>query len=236
MPTSAHTDGSGTGVTQTSSIAGHLFYLCAGCPQPAGNGSAAPLPAGSFRVSSAAALARAVLFIGGKGVSAGATLPIGTTLWTARGPRWTHLRQLLQLIGCQDFLHLDLHLGLQIRHLFQLVGGQFQYLLCARGQHVKPWATETAGTTFGWWRTLSVAGWGAVLCRQQAGRSAECQREQDYFRFHDVMWLLCFFPRPPSACLDAEMIPVGARKECRSNADVRMTSLIFITPVYANEP
>jgi hypothetical protein len=42
----------------------------------------------------------------------------------------------------------------------------------------------------------------AVLRCEEARRSAQCQREEDDFRVHDVLCVYCWFPAP-AVCTDS---------------------------------
>ena len=74
------------------------------------------------------------------------------------------------------------------------------------------WATWTTWTTFAGGRTLSVGALVPVLRREQARRCAQCQREEDDFCFHSVLWLWLFSGARRLHRLNAVNCPVGAQK------------------------
>ena len=77
-------------------------------------------------------------------------------------------------------------------------------------------AAGTTGATFTPRRPGTV-GWRiAVLRSEQACRGTECQREEEDFCFHVVMWLLLFPCARRLHRVDAVECPVGAQKELPS--------------------
>ena len=136
------------------------------------------------------------------------TLTAGTALstGTALALRRAHLFHLLELLGCQVLLDLGLHLSFQVRHLFHLIGGQVQLLLGARRQQVKSalsaLSAGATGAALTSWGTLPARGLITVLRCEEARGSAQCQREEDDFRFHDVFCVYCVFPAP-AVCIDS---------------------------------
>ena len=80
---------------------------------------------------SAATLARAELLFLGRTLRFGLAITTTRAALTARtaparaawAPRWPHLLQLFELLGCQDLLELRLYLSFQGRHLLLLILG-----------------------------------------------------------------------------------------------------------------
>lgn len=139
---------------------------------------------------SARAAARTALVT--TGTAALATLAALAT----RTSRRMHLGQLFHLIRGQNGRKFDLRLGFQGGDLCLLFICQIQSLRRPGRQEVET-TTSAVRAMFGGGRLLTVRRGRAVLGGEEAGGSAESQREEHYFGFHNMLFVFYrIFPAP----------------------------------------
>jgi hypothetical protein len=101
-----------------------------------------------------------------------------------------HFGELLHLVRGQDFFQFGLGIGFQSGDLRLLVVRQVQALFGTRRQEVEA-AARPARTMIGRRRLLAVRRGRSVLGGEEAGGGAEDQREEHYFRFHNMLLVFC---------------------------------------------
>jgi len=118
-----------------------------------------------------------------------------------------HVFQLFELFRREDLLQLRLRLGFEGGDLLLLFVGQVQFFLCTGRKQVNPATTAAGiahapGDAFAAGRTLPGRALIVVLRGEEARGSAEGQREEEDFCFHDVFCVYLVFPAP-AVCTDS---------------------------------